>query len=37
MFHLDWNSLFHAFLVFLAGYFGTKHGTENGNGNNFHK
>lgn len=28
------NDFFHAFLLFLGGYFGTKHGTQNGtNGN----
>ena len=32
IFGIDFQEFFRAFLLFLAGYFGTKHGTKNGNG-----
>lgn len=32
MFHFDWSGFVQAFLIFLGTYFGSKHGTKNGNG-----
>lgn len=28
----NWHDFLHAFIVFLGAYFGTKHGTNGGNG-----
>ena len=33
LFGVDWNQFLHAFLAFLASYFGGKVGAQNGNGN----
>lgn len=28
--HFDWNTILHSLFLFLATYFGSKHGTQNG-------